>query len=34
MKSFQFVMYIVYAVMALSTIGVGVWLYKKREDGD
>ena len=32
MKSFQVVMYIVYAVMALSAIGGGVWLYKKRRD--
>ena len=35
MKSFQLVMYIVYAVMALSVIGVGVWFYKKKkEDGE
>jgi LPXTG-motif cell wall-anchored protein len=35
MKSFQLVMYVFYAVMALGVLGTGVWLYKKRkEDGE
>jgi len=32
MQSFQLVMYIVYAVMALSVISFGVWIYKKKKE--
>jgi LPXTG-motif cell wall-anchored protein len=34
MKSFQLVMYIVYAVAALGVIGTGIWFWKKKKEDE